>query len=215
MRIIAGRFRRRTLETNPGLTTRPITDRVKEALFARIETDLPGTCVADIFAGTGTLGLESLSRGASRITFIEKDRRAVELLRTNVRKLDVKEETLVWPADVRRCSFRPQRAASFFPFDLIFFDPPYRFVPQIVPGSPLYGSLERLATSRVSSPDARMIFRAPEHAKFDLPPEWQPEWGITRSGMTILYFVKAHTTAGEPGKDDSLRNDVVDGGDRK
>ena len=190
MRIITGRFRRRTLETNPGLVTRPITDRVKEALFARIESELPGRRVADIFAGTGTLGLEALSRGAARVTFIEKDRKAVELLRVNVAKLKVEDETLVWPCDVMRCSFRPQRADEFVPFDLIFFDPPYRFVPQIGDGSPLYRSLQRLASERVSSPEARMLFRAPEHAEFQLPPQWYCKWELTMSNMTILHLAK-------------------------
>ncbi|MCA9052992.1 MAG: 16S rRNA (guanine(966)-N(2))-methyltransferase RsmD [Planctomycetaceae bacterium] len=196
MRIITGRFRRRTLETNPGLVTRPITDRVKEALFARIESELPGRRVADIFAGTGTLGLEALSRGAARVTFIEKDRKAVELLRVNVAKLKVEEETLVWPCDVMRCSFRPQRAEEFVPFDLIFFDPPYRFVPQIGEGSPLYRSLQRLASERVSSAEVRMLFRAPEHADFQLPPEWRSEWEMTMSNMTILHLAKNASIAG-------------------
>ncbi|MGD9854019.1 MAG: RsmD family RNA methyltransferase, partial [Planctomycetaceae bacterium] len=67
MRIIAGKYRRRKLLTKPGLTTRPITDRAKEPLFERLESHLEGARVADVFAGTGTLGLESLSRGARSV----------------------------------------------------------------------------------------------------------------------------------------------------
>jgi 16S rRNA (guanine966-N2)-methyltransferase len=195
MRIIAGRFRRRTLETNPGNITRPITDRVKETLFARLEARLQGRRVADIFAGTGTLGLEALSRGAERVTFIEKDRPALELLRQNVRKLKVETETLIWPADVMRCSFRPQRAEGFTPFDVIFFDPPYKLVPEIAAGSPLYRSLQRLASARVSAPEALLLLRIPEHSSPQIPPEWQLEWTLTMSNMSILHLVKSPAAA--------------------
>jgi 16S rRNA (guanine966-N2)-methyltransferase len=190
MRIIAGRFRRRTLETNPGLTTRPITDRVKETLFARIEAELQGRRVADVFSGTGTIGLEALSRGAERVTFIEKDRKAVELLRENIRKLKVEDETLVWPCDVLRCSFRPQRAEAFTPFDVIFFDPPYVMVDDLQEGTPLSRAVHKLAEDRVSAPNALMLLRVPEHAVFQLPPVWQPEWTLTMSNMSILQLRK-------------------------
>ena len=121
MRIIAGRFRRRKLIANPGETTRPITDRVKEALFENIQKRVEGKRVADIFAGTGTIGLEALSRGAARVTFIEKDRIAVELLRENVAHLECQAETLIWPADVIRCSYRPkgERVDEFTPWDTV------------------------------------------------------------------------------------------------
>jgi 16S rRNA (guanine966-N2)-methyltransferase len=190
MRIIAGRLRRRKLETNPGLVTRPITDRVKESLFARLEADLQGKRVADVFAGTGTIGLEALSRGAACVTLIESDRKAVELLRLNVQKLKVEDETLVWPADVLRCSFRPKNAERFVPFEVIFFDPPYKMVPDIAPGSPLYKSLQRLADPRVSTADALLLFRAPEQATFQLPPEWQRQSQLTMAGMDLLWCGK-------------------------
>lgn len=190
MRIISGRFRRRTLLTSPGLVTRPITDRVKETLFARLEPRLAGARVADVFAGTGTLGLEALSRWASRVTFIEKDRPALELLRENILKLQVEGETLVWPADVFRCSFRPQHAEEFTPFDVIFFDPPYKLVPEIRVGSPLYRSLQRLGSERVSRPDALLLLRAPEHSTFDLPAPWRLDWTLTMSNMDVLHLRK-------------------------
>lgn len=187
LRIIAGRFRHRTLRTRPGLNTRPITDRVKETLFARLEPLLPGAKVADVFAGTGTLGLEALSRGAERVTFIEQDRQALELLRENVHRLGVEAETLIWPADVFRCSFRPQRAEEFLPFDVIFFDPPYRLAPEIRAGSPLYRALERLG-ERASAPEALLLVRTPEHTEIDIPPRWRREWVLTMSNMAIWHL---------------------------
>lgn len=195
MRIIAGRFRRRTLETNPGLTTRPITDRVKESLFARLESELQDKRVGDIFAGTGTLGLEALSRGAARVVFVEKDRQAVDLLRENVRKLKVEQETLVWPCDVLRCSFRPQRADDFVPLEVIFFDPPYKLVPDLQVGTPLYRALQRLGSNRVSAPDALLLLRVPEHSEFVVPEVWRKEWTLTMSNMSILHLRKQPTAS--------------------
>src|ERR687895_355607 len=99
MRIIAGRFRRRQLAAAPGTTTRPLTDRVKEHLFQRLGA-FDGERVLDVFAGTGTIGLEALSRGARTAVFVERDHKAFELLRKNVAALGVTDETLCWRADV-------------------------------------------------------------------------------------------------------------------
>lgn len=187
MRIIAGIYRRRKLLTNPGDTTRPFTDRAKESLFENIEKRVQGRRVADIFAGTGTMGLESLSRGAERVTFIEKDRIALELLKSNVATLGCERETLIWPADVLRCSYRPKGAtvAEFVPWDVVFFDPPYRMVPTIVPGKPLWESVRRLAREGITSPAATLVFRVPRHATFELPDAWEMEWALKLSGMVI------------------------------
>ncbi|WP_437226313.1 16S rRNA (guanine(966)-N(2))-methyltransferase RsmD [Planctomicrobium sp. SH661] len=187
MRIIAGKYRRRLLQTSPGEVTRPITDRVKESLFENISQRLHGKRVADIFAGTGTIGLEALSRGAECVTFIEKDKIALQLLRENVASLKCEEETLIWPADVLRCSFKPKgkKAPGFAPFDVIFFDPPYKMVPAMKTGSPLWLSVARLAKDDVSSPGATMVLRVPERAEYDLPPQWSVNWTLTMSNMKI------------------------------
>jgi len=187
MRIIAGKYRRRLLQTSPGQTTRPITDRVKESLFENISQRFQGKRVADIFAGTGTIGLEALSRGAERVTFVEKDKIALRLLQENVELLQCQAQTLIWPADVLRCSFRPKgkKAAGFAPFDVIFFDPPYMMVPGMKAGSPLWLAVARLAREDVSSADATLILRVPERAEFDLPPQWQIDWALEMSNMQI------------------------------
>jgi len=187
MRIIAGNFRRRILLTSPGQTTRPITDRVKESLFENIEKRIIGANVADIFAGTGTMGLESLSRGANRVTFIEKDKVALQLLRQNVEALKCESECLIWPADVLRCSFRPKgkKAPGFSPFQVIFFDPPYKMVPSMTEGSPLWLALNRLARDDVSSDGATLILRVPERAEYEVPPQWSVDWSLEMSNMKI------------------------------
>lgn len=203
MRIIAGRFRRRTLLTNPGVVTRPITDRVKESLFQRIENLLENSRVADIFSGTGTMGLESLSRGARSVVFIEQDRRAFELLQQNVAKLGVEKDVLCWQTDALRSSYRPRGCPELVPFDFVFFDPPYRFVEEAAKARTLHVCLKRLASDSVSSPEARLVLRTPEHSEFELPESWQPEWELMRSGMRIVAAVKnkngtAEQVVGDP-----------------
>lgn len=126
MRIIGGQFKRRILSSpRDASTTRPIPDRVKEAAFNILRGHVEGQVVIDAFAGTGSIGLEALSRGASRAAFIEKDRAIQKLLRSNIEKLGVAEQSLLIHAD----ALAPAAIASCpRPVHLIFFDPPYRLV---------------------------------------------------------------------------------------
>lgn len=197
MRIIRGRFGRRKLLSNPGDVTRPITDKVKESLFEYLEDELQEARVADIFAGTGTIGLEALSRGANSIIFFERDRKALELLRKNVATLSVQNETLCWSTDVMKTSFRPKNCDGMTPFDIAFFDPPYRMVQDIVPGKKLYKSLERLAREDVTSEEALLVFRTPSRAEFQLPDVWQLERKLEYSRMEVHWFRKQARPATE------------------
>ena len=122
MRIIAGKWRGRPLATPAGATTRPTADRTREALFSILTSRLgsfDGLAVADIFAGTGALGLEAISRGAARAVFVDQDRAAVATIRKNIATLGVERETEVIAAAVS--ALGPVRA----PCDLLLFDPPY------------------------------------------------------------------------------------------
>jgi 16S rRNA (guanine966-N2)-methyltransferase len=119
MRIIAGRWRGRTLLAPKGQATRPTADRVREALFSMLTSRLgsfEGLQVADLFAGSGALGLEALSRGAAHCVFVENDRAAVEAIRTNIAALGASAEILPRGAE---------HAALPGPVDLAFLDPPY------------------------------------------------------------------------------------------
>lgn len=194
MRIIAGRFRRRKLLANPGQTTRPITDFVKESLFTRLEERLGGQRVADIFAGTGTIGLEALSRGAASVVFLEKDPKAIELLKRNVASLgeEAQESCLCWNTDIFRCSFRPKGdSAKFVPFDWLFFDPPFVMIEELAPTSELFRVLKQLAREDVSSPEARLVLRTPDQAKFVMPDLWELEHHWPFSHMEIFVYRKA------------------------
>ncbi len=203
MRIIAGQFRRRRLLTVPGLTTRPMTDRVKETLFERIEESVRNARVADVFAGTGTLGLESLSRGAQSVVFFEQDRVAADLLRQNVETLGVEDRTVCWQTDAVRTSFRPQTHLDVLPYDLIFFDPPYKLAEKLQPGSPLMRALERLARPDISAPDARLALRVPEHCRFTVPDAWTPDWTLSMSSMEVhMYTKRVHAARQNDGEEE-------------
>ena len=119
MRIIAGRWRGRPLVAPQGQDTRPTADRVREALFSMLASRLgsfEGLQVADLFAGSGALGLEALSRGAAHCVFVDNDRRAVEAIRANVAALGATAEILARGAE--HCVL-PR------PVDIAFLDPPY------------------------------------------------------------------------------------------
>ena len=191
MQIVSGRFRHRKLESNPGETTRPITQRVKVALFDRLQPELQGARVADIFSGTGTIGLEALSRGAASVLFLEKDWYAFDLLKRNVASLQVEDETMCWKTDVTKCSFRPKGAEQFLPFDVVFFDPPYLFTTRIAKGTMLYRSLERLAKPEITNPDALLVFRCRHDDEFEMPPVWREDKLLNYSSMDVHLFRKA------------------------
>lgn len=119
MRIIAGQWRGRPLIAPPGDATRPTSDRAREALFSMLASRLgsfEGLLVADLFAGSGALGLEALSRGAAHCVFVENDRRAVDAIRSNIATLKASGEVLARGAE---------HAALPAPVDLAFLDPPY------------------------------------------------------------------------------------------
>lgn len=121
MRVIAGSARGTKLETLPGEeVTRPTIDRVKEAMFSALQFSLPGARVLDLFAGSGQLGIEALSRGAAGCVFLDRDRRAVEIITRNCRAAGVFE----------RCRVAQGEAESFLAatrdaFHIVLLDPPY------------------------------------------------------------------------------------------
>ena len=190
MRIIAGQFRRRTLFTNPGLTTRPIIDRAKVMLFDHIRHRLPGSKVLDVYSGTGTLGFESLSRGATSAVFCEQDHRAHELLVKNVEMLKVADRTLCWRVDCQRCSFKAQ-GGVWYPYDVVFFDPPYVMIEKdLHPGTLLYRSLDRLTRPELTSDNVLLVLRTENEAKFVMPLAWETTQVLSIASMDIHLMTK-------------------------
>jgi len=122
MRIVAGEWRRRLLQAPPGDATRPTADRTRETLFAMLASRLgsfEGLAVADLFAGSGALGLEALSRGAATCLFAEHDPPAIRALRANIANLRAQQR-----CDVRAGSVM-QLGPAARPYDLLLLDPPY------------------------------------------------------------------------------------------
>ncbi len=121
MRIIAGSARGKLLRTPPGLHTRPTTDRVKESMFSIIQFRLSQARVLDLFAGSGQLGLECLSRGAAHCLFCDNDRAALRVLRGNIEACGFSGRSTVAAGDWRAAVCGAGRAA----YDVILLDPPY------------------------------------------------------------------------------------------
>lgn len=121
MRIIAGDKGGALVETLPGQDTRPTLERVKEGMFSAIHFILPGAQVLDLFAGSGQLGLEALSRGAAFCTFIDENRQAVELIKKNLQKTGMAERALVLQTNVE--AFLAGAAQKY---DVVLADPPYK-----------------------------------------------------------------------------------------
>ncbi len=118
MRVIAGEFRSRKLIAPPGESTRPTPDRMRESLFSILQDSIEGAVFHDIYAGCGAVGIEALSRGASRAVFIESDRAALAALRENLKSLKIEHRALVVPK-------RAATALNPPPSGIVFADPPY------------------------------------------------------------------------------------------
>ena len=121
MRVITGIARGRRLLAPEGNGTRPTTEKVKEALFSAIQFNIDGKSVLDLFAGSGQLGIEALSRGASRCTFIESDRAAADIVKKNVTSVGFASQSLISSMDA--LMFLEH---SYEKFGIIFLDPPYK-----------------------------------------------------------------------------------------
>jgi 16S rRNA (guanine966-N2)-methyltransferase len=154
VRVIAGEFKGRPLRTPKGMRTRPTADRVREALFS-ILGDVAGARVLDLYAGSGALGIEALSRGAASAVFVERDPRATAVIERNLRSLGLEE------AVVRGDALRFLRRAEGG-FDLVFCDPPYDSVPRIA--GPLAERLPALLAK-----GARTVTESDKRRPLELP----------------------------------------------
>lgn len=123
MKIITGTAKGMNLETLEGDNTRPTSQRVKEAIFSMIQFDIEGACVLDLFAGSGQLGLEALSRGAKKATFCDSSRDATDIVIRNAKKAKIFDKCRISTCDymqmIRGLSGKEQ-------YDIIFIDPPYK-----------------------------------------------------------------------------------------
>ena len=175
MRIVAGRWRGRRLKAPAGDAIRPTADRVKEAWMSIVHAGIAGATVADLFAGTGALGLEALSRGAARVDFVDTEPAALALLQSNLTLLGaLPSEAVLHRAD----AFRVAEAQAATPWDLAFADPPYRL-----------GLATRLAECWLAAPFARIL--GVEHDAHELVPGAHD---ARRYGTTMVSFYYANRT---------------------
>ena len=169
MRVVAGKHRGRRLKAPPGTGTRPTSDRVREALFS-ILGSVEGLRVLDIFAGSGALGIEALSRGAAQAVFVDRSHKATQAVRANLAALNIEAE--VRPIEARAAL----RAASARreAYDLVFLDPPYRRAAEL--GRELSEGL-----AAVLAPGARVVTESDRRAplELDLPLADERRYGDT------------------------------------
>jgi 16S rRNA (guanine966-N2)-methyltransferase len=180
-RIVAGVYGGRRLATPAGRDTRPTSDRVREALFSTLETmtGLRGARVADLYAGSGAVGLEAVSRGAAGAVLVESDARAARAVRENIRLLGAGNRVRLVVARVERVVAAPPEA----PFDVVFADPPYA-----LPEQELHRVLRGLVDNGWLADDAVMIV---ERSARTAPVTWVD--GVTggpgrRYGETVLWY---------------------------
>jgi 16S rRNA (guanine966-N2)-methyltransferase len=173
VRIVGGEWGGRRISAPPGRETRPTTDRVREAWMSAVAPRLPGARVLDLFAGSGALGLEALSRGAAHATFVDESARTLRVLRENVAALEAGDRATVVRGDaVRHAARLPPRA-----YELAFADPPY--------GS---GLAAALVEAFAATPFAELLCL--EHGRAEPLPDL-PGARTRRYGDTLLTFVPA------------------------
>jgi 16S rRNA (guanine(966)-N(2))-methyltransferase RsmD len=187
MRIIAGKYRSRVLKSLKGLTLRPTSDRLRETLFNVLGPGVVGSHFLDVFAGTGAVGIEALSRSAAHVTFIENHAPAAKLIRQNLDSLKITTGYTILAADALTAlqKLAARHTPSTPPFDFAFVDPPYAAHIDYA------RALEFLATANFLAPDALVIFE--HHHKFQLPEQFDRlrRTRVLKQGdatLTFFYF---------------------------
>ena len=171
MRVIGGRYGGRRLKSPPGVRTRPTADRVREALFS-ILGDVEGLRVADLFAGSGALGIEALSRGAEQATFVEESHGAIGILNFNLAAIGIVEDFEVFEWEVLKWL---RTVAGELEFDLVLLDPPYSSAPRLAePLSALLPAILSEHATIVTESDKR------DPLVLDLPLDDERIYGDTR-----------------------------------
>lgn len=157
MRIIAGTARSLPLKTIEGMDTRPTTDRIKETLFNMLQNDIPGAYFLDLFAGSGQIGLEALSRGARYAVFVDNNKKAAACIEDNIAFTKFDKEAKLYKADVLSAL---RSMEGKYKFDIIFMDPPYnKQIEQEI--------LTYLSGSSLLKDDTLLVVEASKETSFD------------------------------------------------
>ncbi|MEW9697767.1 16S rRNA (guanine(966)-N(2))-methyltransferase RsmD [Paenibacillus sp. SI8] len=160
MRVISGSAKGRSLKAVPGMSTRPTTDKVKEAIFSMIGPYFEGGQVLDLFAGTGGLGIEALSRGMEKAVFIDIEKKSIETIQLNLQAAGLKEQAEVYRTDaVRALKALAKREQQF---QLVFLDPPYKMkvIAELILAMEEQGLLDEQATIVVEHDSQDVLLEA-------------------------------------------------------
>jgi 16S rRNA (guanine966-N2)-methyltransferase len=195
MRVIAGKHRSRLLKSLKGPALRPTSDQLRETLFNVLGPDVADSRFLDLFAGTGAVGIEALSRGAFEVIFIEKHRPAAALIRRNLESLDISSGATVLAVDALRGMevLVSQYKISDPPIDYVFLDPPYAAAEDYT------RVLNFLGHANFLAPDATII--AEHHSKFVLPDRFGSLYSvrILKQGDASLSFFREEPPSIRPG----------------
>jgi 16S rRNA (guanine966-N2)-methyltransferase len=180
IRVIAGQLKGRRIPTFPGRAIRPTSQRAREALFAILGAQIQGATMVDLYAGTGAVGLEALSRGATKVLFVEQNPLAGASIQRTLSQFKLSASSRVLVEDVSLAIQNPI-LLGWSPFDVIFLDPPYR-LPNI------QQQLRQIEEADLIAPTGRMIY---EHFHKMTPPLSIGEWTLIRTaryGDTAFTF---------------------------
>jgi 16S rRNA (guanine966-N2)-methyltransferase len=179
LRIIAGQCKGRKLISLPGMHTRPTSGRVRESIFSILSSEVPNRHVLDLFAGTGAMGLEALSRGAASACFTDNTQKNLSVIRENIRRCRQEKHCRLFCRDILKNLYFLQ--AQKERFDLVFIDPPYQ---QQMAAK----VLENLMHSHALAPDAKIVL---EHSRTEKIPENIPDLEMKdqrRYGKSFVSF---------------------------
>lgn len=183
MRVIAGSARGRRLKSVDSLGVRPTTDRLKESLFSTLGEGIRGKRVLDLFAGSGGLGIEALSRGAASATFVESSPAAVAMIKANLAATGLKDRAEVVRQKAETFSHGPSRSGPGEQFEVVFADPPYEVgIPAV--------ALEALATSGRLAPGAMVVVEVSSRLEDLNPPAGYRLLEARRYGDSKLLYLE-------------------------
>jgi 16S rRNA (guanine(966)-N(2))-methyltransferase RsmD len=182
MRVIAGKYRSRKLMAPPGLDTRPTSDRLRETLFNVVAGSVPGSVWLDLFAGTGAVGIEALSRGAREVHFVESSGRAVRAIRANLASLGITQDVSLMERDTAT-ALRVLEGQEVI-CDFCFLDPPYRQTKEYEQ------VLSFLSRSRLLAPESVVIAEHDKHTDLDERFGRLHRFRKLRQGDAVLSFFR-------------------------
>ena len=211
MRIVGGKWRSRKIDWPETGNTRPVTDRVKESIFdilsarMRVRGGWSDICVADVFAGGGSMGLEAMSRGAGWACFVDRDARAIQVLKSNLRNLEAGPCAAVIRKDAWR--WKPVPPSEFPPFGLLFVDPPFKDAADSSPEGQVAAFFKKAGDTGYTDRDIVVVLR--HEIRTVYPDRFAHHWAVEdrreygRNAVTFLVKYNQDAAADTGGDDDT------------